>query len=250
MTRFRPRWLWCVVLTMASAVMYLWPVFGVTLLAKTGVANSQRAEWAEQRVREGLTQRLRAIGSDWGAPVFVRIFKRESELEVWARTGDGTYALVNIWPICAYSGELGPKLREGDGQAPEGIYHVGAGQLNPLSSYHLSFDLGYPNGFDRANARTGSFLMVHGSCVSIGCYAMTDDSIDEIYSLVAAALTKGQPQVQVHALPFRFASNWERDYATSPWRDFWRDLAVIDARFEADRIPPDVRVRNRRYRLR
>ena len=149
-----------------------------------------------------------------------------------------------------YSGALGPKQREGDGQAPEGIYQVGGGQLNPHSSYHLSFDLGYPNAFDRAHARNGSYLMVHGSCVSIGCYAMTDAGIEDIYSLVAAALARGQRHVQVHALPFRFSRDWERDHAASPWLDFWRDLAAIDARFEADRVPPKVRVARKRYVLR
>lgn len=249
MMRSRHRWFGFVLLTAASLSLFLWPLTGATLLAKTGLASSRRAVQAESRVRDDLTARLRAIGSDWGAPVFLRIYKQERELEIWARTGNGVYALLDTWPICTYSGDLGPKLREGDGQAPEGIYRVGGEQLNPQSSYHLSFDLGYPNAFDRAHDRTGSYLMVHGSCVSIGCYAMTDAGIEEIYSLVAAALAHGQRRVQVHALPFRFDAGWESEHAASPWLGFWRDLAAIDARFETDRVPPDVRVERKRYAL-
>lgn len=225
------------------------PTFGSARPDSTDIPSSARARLAEQRVRERLTADLRAIGSDWGAPVFLRIYKQERELEVWARTPDGRFALLDTWPICAFSGELGPKQREGDGQAPEGIYQVGAGQLNPASSYHLSFDLGYPNAFDRAHDRTGSYLMVHGQCVSIGCYAMTDPGIETIYSLVAAALRHGQGRVQVHALPFRFGHDWEQAHADSPWLDFWRDLAHIDTRFETERIPPKVRVLHKRYQL-
>ncbi len=250
MNRSSRRWPLFVLLSLASITLYVWPILGSSVLAQTGFASSRRAVQAELHVREDLATRLRAIGSDWGAPVFVRIFKQERELEIWARTGTGVYALLDTWPICTYSGALGPKQREGDGQAPEGIYQVGGGQLNPHSSYHLSFDLGYPNAFDRAHARTGAYLMVHGSCVSIGCYAMTDTGIEEIYSLVASALAHGQRQVQVHALPFRFDGEWQREHAASPWLDFWRDLAVIDARFEADRRPPEVRVTSKRYVLR
>lgn len=249
MLRPRLRPLWFLLLSLIGVVLYLWPIVGSTLLAKTGLAGSQRATAAEQRVRDDLTARLRAIGSDWGAPVFVRIFKQERELEVWARTGSGVYARLDAWPICTYSGGLGPKLREGDGQAPEGVYQVSAGQLNPMSSYHLSFDLGYPNAFDRAHDRTGSYLMVHGACVSIGCYAMTDAGIEEIYSLAAAALAQGQRRIQVHALPFRFDAGWERENASSPWLDFWRDLAAIDAEFERTHMPPMVKLRTNRYAL-
>ncbi|HWT17155.1 MAG TPA: murein L,D-transpeptidase family protein [Patescibacteria group bacterium] len=245
-TRLQPVNAW---LLAAALAFTSWPGFADAQQAATEPATSRRAESAELRVRDDLSTRLRAIDSHWGAPVFVRIYKQERELEVWAQTGAGTYALLDTWPICTYSGALGPKQREGDGQAPEGVYQVSAGQLNPLSSYHLSFDLGYPNAFDRAHDRTGSYLMVHGRCVSIGCYAMTDAGIEQIYSLVAAALTRGQRRVQVHALPFRFTPGWEQVQRDSPWRDFWRDLAAIDARFDAGRVPPKVRVSGKRYLL-
>ena len=249
MRRFLRQAIPLLLLPLWGLALFAWPLTGASLLAATGLASSQRASAAEQRVREDLTARLRAIGSDWGEPVFVRIFKQEHELELWARTGSGDHSLLDTWPICTFSGELGPKQREGDGQAPEGVYQVSHGQLNPYSSFHLSFDLGYPNAFDRAHRRTGGNLMVHGSCVSIGCYAMTDAGIEQIYSLLAAALASGQRSVQVHALPFRFKPGWERRHATSPWLDFWRDLAAIDAAFERTHTPPAVTLRGDRYAL-
>ena len=96
------------------------------------------------------------------------------------------------YPICRWSGRLGPKFREGDRQAPEGFYTVDAEQLNPNSRMHRSFNLGFPNAYDQAHGRTGSFLMVHGGCASIGCYAVTDPAVDEIWRMVTAALEQGQ----------------------------------------------------------
>lgn len=131
------------------------------------------------------------------------------------------YALFDSYPICAFSGGPGPKLAEGDGQSPEGFYEVGRRQLNPDSAYHLAFDLGFPNALDRMLGRTGSYLMVHGSCVSIGCYAMTDHGITEIYGLVAAALEAGQPGVPVHVFPFRMTPSAMAAAADSTWAAFW-----------------------------
>jgi murein L,D-transpeptidase YafK len=158
------------------------------------------------QIRDWQTPRLNAdlapLGARVGAPVFLRVFKEEAELELWIDTPDGMH-LFQTYPICRFSGQLGPKLREGDRQAPEGVYRVTKNSLNPNSSYHLSFNLGFPNAFDRAHGRTGSFLMIHGDCRSIGCYAMTDPGIEQIYVLVEAALRAGQPRVDVHAFPFR-----------------------------------------------
>ena len=206
-----------------------------------------------QKVREGLDRlqsQLVDAGLRQGDPVFVRIFKQESELELWLRaSGEQTFRLFKTYPICSYSGELGPKTREGDGQAPEGFYQVGTGQLNPYSSYHLSFNLGYPNAFERAQGWTGSYLMVHGSCVSIGCYAMTDDGIEEIYGLVEAALKAGQTKVPVHVFPFRFGKAREAFIEASPHRDFWRQLEAGYQAFELNQVPPVVRVRSGRYQV-
>ena len=120
---------------------------------------------------------------DLQSPILVRLFKQEAELEVWKQDRSGRFALLKTYPICRWSGDLGPKVREGDRQAPEGFYTISPGQMNPQSAYYLSFNTGYPNAFDRALGRTGSQLMVHGDCSSRGCYAMTDEQIAEIYSL-------------------------------------------------------------------
>ncbi|GMU42502.1 MAG: hypothetical protein AMXMBFR25_04880 [Lysobacterales bacterium] len=210
-------------------------------------ANARSAQ-AQARVQAALTEELRALGADWGAPLYLRIFKASDELEVWVDTSAG-HRLLRTWPICHWSGELGPKTRQGDAQAPEGYYQVGPQQLNPASRYHLSFNLGYPNAYDRHHGRSGDYLMVHGNCVSIGCYAMGDAAIEEIYSLVAAALAHGQRAVPVHAFPFRMDPGWEQAHADSEWLPFWRQLAAGYQAFERDRRPPRVRVIAGEYRV-
>ncbi len=181
-----------------------------------------------------------------GYPVFIRIFKREALLEVWIKV-EGTYRFLKAYRICAYSGKLGPKLKEGDRQAPEGFYSVNSGRLNPNSKFHLSFNLGYPNAYDRAHGRTGSYLMVHGNCVSIGCYAMTDDKIEEIYRLVEEALKEGQRSVQVHIYPFRMNAENMAAYSHYRWYDFWENLKEGYDYFEAEHLPPKITVENKRY---
>lgn len=229
------RWILCAVLTgyMPQAM-------------SRSIPSSARAEQAAARVSADLRGRLAAIGADWGAPLYLRIFKASDELEVWVETATG-HRLLHTWPICTWSGTLGPKLRQGDGQAPEGFYAVGPQQLNPASSYHLSFNLGYPNAFDRAHGRTGDYLMVHGNCVSIGCYAMGDAAIEEIYTLMVAALANGQSQVPVHIFPFRMADGWEREHAESEWLPFWQQLAPAYAAFASGLRPPSIRVVDQRY---
>lgn len=238
-------------LALAAAGTLSWPIFGRSLVAQaqagTGLhADGDRAAAAAARVRPGLERDLAQAGLRFGAPVFLRIFKAERELEVWVDDGR-RYRRFRTYPICTYSGSLGPKLRQGDGQSPEGFYRVGRGQLNPRSQYHLSFNLGYPNAYDRAHARTGDFLMVHGSCVSIGCYAMGDAGIEEIYTLLAAALAGGQARAEVHALPFRFEGRAEAGWRDQPWAGFWRNLREGDAAFVRTGRPPRIGVAGRRY---
>lgn len=205
---------------------------------------------AEIRARQAplLRAALSQDGLEFGAPVFIRILKEEAELELWVKDGS-VYRLFRSYPICAYSGDLGPKLKEGDRQSPEGIYRVSAGALNPNSSYHLSFNLGFPNAYDRAQGRTGSFLMVHGSCVSIGCYAMTDPVIEEVYVLVEAALSAGQPHVPVHAFPFRMTKARMEAASDHQWFGFWQQLAPIYAAFEEGFRVPEVGLQDGRYSL-
>ncbi len=193
-----------------------------------------------------LTERLAAKGLARGNPVFIRIFKREQELELWMKNGS-SFVLFASYPICRYSGELGPKRYEGDFQAPEGFYTVGRGQLNPHSSYRRSFNLGFPNLYDAANGRTGSFVMVHGACMSAGCYAMTDPVIDEIWELIVAALDGGQKRFSVHVFPFRMTEPQFAILGGGPWNGFWRDLKTAYDLFDASHTPPKISVCAKRY---
>lgn len=195
-----------------------------------------------------LAERLAGAGFALGQPVHLRIYKEERALEIWLAR-DGIYRRAGLWPICAWSGALGPKLREGDRQAPEGFYTVTRDRLKPDSAYHRAFNLGFPNAHDRANGRTGSFLMVHGACVSIGCYAMTDAGIDDIYRIVEAALDAGQNEVAVHIFPFRMDAGALEARAGHRWHGFWTDLAEGERLFARDRAPPRAFACGGRYRL-
>lgn len=195
---------------------------------------------------DALDERLKAHGIAPGSPVFMRLFKRDFELELWLKR-DGRFHRFATYPICRWSGRLGPKLAQGDGQAPEGFYTVDTKSLNPESRWHRSFNLGYPNAFDRAHGRTGSLLMVHGGCSSIGCFAMTNPVIDEVWRLLTAALANGQKRFQVQVLPFRLTEANLGRHADSPAAEFWRSLKPGYDLFEADLLPPKVSACGRRY---
>lgn len=199
--------------------------------------------------RRRLMADLYAAGFAPGDEAHVRLFKREAVLELWMRRQGGRFGLFRSYPICTFSGELGPKLREGDRQAPEGFYRIARAQLNPASRHHLAFNLGYPNAYDRQHNRTGSALMVHGGCSSIGCYAMGDAQIDEIYAIVEAALLGGQTEVDVAIFPFRLSEDALMAEARSPWRPFWRNLKQGYDLFEADAVPPRVGACRGEYRF-
>lgn len=188
-----------------------------------------------------LPGRLSAQGLALGAPVFIRVFKREFELELWLRRADRFQRLAT-YPVCRWSGRLGPKLQEGDSQAPEGFYTVDAKALNPASRWHRSFNLGFPNAFDRAHNRTGSFVMVHGGCASVGCFAMTDPVVDEIWRLVTAALEGGQKRFHVHVFPFRMTEENLGRRERAQWAPFWRDLKRGYDAFEETQLPPRISV--------
>ena len=202
-------------------------------------------------IRGTTTPKLKAALSAqnlrFGAPVYIRIFKESRELELWVK-GDEDYRLFKTYRICAFSGELGPKTKEGDNQAPEGFYSVTKKQLNPKSNYHLAFNLGYPNAYDRANGYTGSYLMVHGNCVSIGCYAMTDKGIEEIYLLVEAALSQ-QNAIPVHIFPFRMTNQAMTEHKDNRWLPFWQTLQPAYLSFETKRIPPRIGQKGRSYTI-
>jgi murein L,D-transpeptidase YafK len=193
------------------------------------------------------TQALLAIkGMKQESPIFVRIFKEESEFEVW-KWKDGRFRLFRTYSICAWSGGLGPKVQQGDYQAPEGFYTVSRGQLNPHSNYYLAFNIGFPNAYDSSNGHTGSALMVHGNCKSAGCYAMTDAYIEEIYILAREAFNAGQTRFHVHAFPFRMTAENMARHKDSPWYPFWLKLKEGYDSFEATGKLPVVKVCSKQY---
>jgi murein L,D-transpeptidase YafK len=193
-----------------------------------------------------LPERLQEAGVDAGAEVLLRVFKASSELELWMRKGDA-FVLFATYPICHWSGTLGPKLREGDRQTPEGFYTITSRQLHLAGRWPRSLNLGFPNVLDKAQARHGSFILVHGGCSSTGCFAMTNPVSDEIYSLTAAALRAGQEHVPVHVFPFRMTEENLAAHQQSDWQPFWRNLKDGYDRFETTRRPPRVSVCEGRY---
>jgi murein L,D-transpeptidase YafK len=181
------------------------------------------------------------------SPILVRIFKEESEMEVWKKNRGGEFALLKTYPICRWSGDLGPKKKEGDRQAPEGFYTITPGQMNPHSNYYLAFNTGFPNTYDRAMGYTGSQLMVHGDCSSRGCYAMTDEQIQEIYTLARESFFGGQTAFQFEAFPFRMTSLNMAKHRNNPNFAFWEMLKEGYDHFEATHQEPKVAVCEKRY---
>ncbi|WP_161532599.1 murein L,D-transpeptidase family protein [Bradyrhizobium sp. LCT2] len=184
---------------------------------------------------------------DLQSPILVRLFKQEAELEVWKQTRNGQFALLKTYPICRWSGDLGPKVREGDRQAPEGFYSINPGQMNPQSAYYLSFNTGYPNAFDKALGRTGSQLMVHGDCSSRGCYAMTDEQIAEIYSLGRESFFGGQKAFQLQAYPFKMTPVNMAKHRNNPNMPFWKMIKEGYDHFEVTRQEPKVDFCEKKY---
>lgn len=195
---------------------------------------------ATQSIPAKVAKDMKAKGVTASGAVLVRIFKQESELEVWKRTPTGKFALLKTYPICRWSGDLGPKKKTGDRRAPEGFYTVNAHQLNPKSKYYLSFDLGFPNRLDAAKGYSGDALMVHGACSSQGCYAMTDEAMSEIYPVVRDALKYGQPGFQVQAYPFRMTPANMAKHSSHPDFAFWQNIKQGYDIFEVSKRQPKV----------
>jgi len=208
----------------------------------------EKKELKPKALTQSLEERLSLLNANFGDKIFLQIFKKENILEVWIKPrGEREYKLLKIYPICYFSGKLGPKLKEGDGQSPEGFYKVYKGSLNPNSSYHLSFNLGFPNRYDRAHHRTGSYLMVHGECASVGCYAMGNANIEDIYKLVESHLDKHKGYVLVATYPFRLNSKNLARYKSNRWYNFWQNLKEGYDYFQKHKTPPHVKVKSRKY---
>ena len=220
------------------------------------IPETNRSLAAIKRVTPELSKALADKGFKLGDPVFLRIIKSSSTistritdglLEIYLQGADGRYSLFKTRDICAASGTLGPKTKTGDQQSPEGFYYITAGRFNPWSSYHLSLNLGYPNAYDRARGYTGDFLMIHGECVSIGCYAMTNAGIEEIYALVSAANKNGQKVIRVHSFPFAMSTENLEEVKSSPHHAFWQNLKQGWDWFEEHGAPPNVEVKGGDY---
>jgi murein L,D-transpeptidase YafK len=200
-----------------------------------------------KQVSDNTKRQIIKAGFQLATPMFVRIFKEEEQLEVWLRYHNGQFGLFKTYKICNWSGVLGPKLKTGDKQAPEGFYMISPAQMNPKSSFHLAFNLGYPNAYDRSHKRTGAHLMVHGGCSSAGCYAVTDEAVQEIYALGRDAFFGGQRSFHVHSFPFRMTEKNMKKHAKNKWIGFWRNLKTGYDFFQKNRVLPVVAVHSKNY---
>ena len=190
---------------------------------------------------------MQTKGMSQADPILVRAYKKEAEMEVWKRGANGQYALLKTFPICRWSGQLGPKTKQGDRQAPEGFYAITPGQMNPNSAYYLSFDVGYPNAVDRAKGGTGNYIMVHGTCSSAGCFAMTDASMSELYAIARESFAGGQRAFQFQSYPFRMTASNVAKFRNDPNAPFWKNLKEGSDYFEALRDEPRVGSCGSRY---
>ncbi len=229
------------------SVLRLLPTLAAAALVLAGCAGDIAEHVKIGTVYPDTVALMDSENMDRGAPILIRIIKEDSKLEVWKENRQGRYRPLKSYTICRYSGGLGPKKSEGDHQAPEGFYTVAPNQMNPHSREYLSFNVGYPNAYDRSYGRTGDSLMVHGGCRSVGCYAMTNEQIEEIYGLAHEAFAGGQTAIQLEAFPFRMtADNLDR-HRDDPNAEFWAMLKSGSDAFAATSRPPQVAVCDHRY---
>jgi len=212
-----------------------------------GASIEDLAPKADRDLPAPVLTKMKSMGMTRGSPIMMRIFKDDSTLEVWKAKDNGRYALIGSYKICKWSGKLGPKKTEGDRQAPEGFYYIHKWQINPKSNYYLSFNIGYPNSYDRAWGRTGTNLMIHGACSSAGCYSMTDENVAQIYAFARDALAGGQDAFLVEAFPFRMTPENMAKHRDDPNFPFWQMLKQGYDDFEITHIPPKVDVCEKKY---
>lgn len=200
----------------------------------------------EPEIPSELEAAMEADGFRLGAPAFIRIFKADSSLEMWVLK-NGRFELFRRYAVCKWSGVLGPKLAEGDKQSPEGVYFITGGDLMVNARWHRAMNVGFPNQRDRALGLTGSGILIHGKCSSIGCFALTDDIVEDVYEIVEAALEAGQPRVPVHVFPFELTREKLAEQAGHEWSDFWRELKRGHDLFLRDGLPPRTFICAGRY---
>ncbi|MCV3734658.1 murein L,D-transpeptidase [Rhizobium sp. TRM96647] len=194
-----------------------------------------------------VVSKMASLNIDRHSPVTLRIFKEEGILEIWKADRSNRFQMMKSYQICAWSGKLGPKVKEGDRQAPEGFYPLGPQHMNPNSQYYLAINTGFPNNYDRANARSGSNLMIHGACSSSGCYSMTDEQMVEIFAFARDAFKGGQKTIQLQAYPFRMTAENMARHRDNPNIEFWKMLKVGYDHFQVTKRPPEVGVCAQKY---
>jgi murein L,D-transpeptidase YafK len=216
-------------------------------------AESELSRMAARDALPGMGASLAALSLESGDPIFLRVFKEENELEVWMRgRGNSHYTLFRVYRLRGWSGGLGPKLKEGDRQTPEGFYFGSASRMRPHTRHYLGMDLGFPNEYDSFHGRTGSGLMIHGGKSESGAFVLSPEDMGEVYSLSEAALSGGQRIFRIHVFPFRMTDKrMEQEWKRQPdWIDFWVNLKEGYDFFENANFPPDVSVSTGEYAFR
>ena len=231
---------------MSKLLFALLLLFSLAAGGQTTIPDSKRAADIRQKMWPRLQKELKTRGLKEDQPVFIRIIKETGILQLWVLS-DKEYELFKSYEVCNYSGGLGTKTHDGDNKSPEGYYTITPGQLHPNSEYHLAINIGYPNPLERQLRYTGDAIMIHGDCASIGCYAMTDPIIEEIYTMVYQAFAHGQKSIQLSIVPFKMDDEHMKTYASSPNYPFWKNLKEGYDLFQKTHIPPVVTVNNKTY---
>jgi murein L,D-transpeptidase YafK len=226
---------------------------GLTVVACAWMAGcddsylDQSSARSQQPISSATLAEMEKLDTTPSSPTVIRTYKKEAELEIWKMKSNGEYALLKTYPMCRWSGQLGPKKREGDMQVPEGFYSIAPGQMNPNSHYYLAFNVGYPNSYDRAYGRTGGNVMVHGVCSSAGCFSMTDEQVADIYAIARDSFRGGQRQIQLQSYPFHMTAENMAEFRLDPNIDFWKNLKTGSDHFEVAKTEPSVMVCGKRY---
>ena len=207
----------------------------------------QSSARSQQPISSATLAKMEALDTTPSSPTLIRTYKKEAELEIWKMKSNGEYALLKTYPMCRWSGQLGPKKREGDMQVPEGFYTIAPGQMNPNSHYYLAFNVGYPNAYDRAYGRTGGNVMVHGVCSSAGCFSMTDEQVADIYAIARDSFAGGQREIQLQSYPFHMTAQNMAKFRLDPNIDFWKNLKDGSDHFEVTKNEPSVLVCGKHY---
>jgi murein L,D-transpeptidase YafK len=207
----------------------------------------QSSARSQQPISSAVLAKMEALDTTPSSPTIIRTYKKEAELEIWKMKSNGEYGLLKTYPMCRWSGQLGPKKREGDMQVPEGFYSIAPGQMNPNSHYYLAFNVGYPNAYDRAYGRTGGNVMVHGVCSSAGCFSMTDEQVADIYAIARDSFAGGQREIQLQSYPFHMTAENMAKFRLDPNIDFWKNLKDGSDHFEVTKNEPSVLVCGKHY---